>query len=66
MQQMPKPYDVWQAASLLVGLYGDEAIGYAVTRRHRHQVERDQTGKETWQLIEFQIKHLIGKSPLRI
>ncbi len=33
-QRQPKNYDAWQAASLLVGLYGANAGDYADDRRY--------------------------------
>ncbi len=63
---MQTRYDVWQAASLLIGLYGHQALGYAITRRDALRTEGDVAGSETWDLIRFKIEEmedLHGKLP---
>jgi hypothetical protein len=63
---MQTRYDVWQAASLLIGLYGHQALGYAITRRDMLRAEGDVAGSETWNLIGFKIEemeNLHGKVP---
>ncbi len=63
---MQTGYDVWQAASLLIGLYGHQALGYAITRRDTLRAEGDVAGSETWNLIRSKIEEmedLHGKLP---
>ena len=57
-------YDIWQAASLLVGLYGEEAAPYAAARGEHHHLEGDMTGAATWSLIATEIEDLLRLSPL--
>ncbi len=55
---MQTRHDVWQAASLLIGLYGLQALGYAITRRDTLRAEGDVAGSETWNLIRFKIEEM--------
>lgn len=51
--------DVWQAASLLVGLFGSEASEYAANKTTRCLATHDLAGAATWSLIESQIDLLL-------
>lgn len=55
---MQTHYDVWQAASLLIGLYGRQALGYAIMRRDTLRAEGDVAGSETWNLIRFKVEEM--------
>ena len=55
---MQTHYDVWQAASLLIGLYGRQALGYAIMRRDTLRAEGDVAGSETWNLIRFKVQEM--------
>lgn len=55
---MQTRYDVWQAASLLIGLYGRQALGYAIMRRDTLRAEGDVAGSETWNLIRFKVEEM--------
>ncbi len=59
-------YDIWQAASLLVGLYGEEAAIYASARGKHHHLEGDLTGAATWGLIATEIAGLLQEAPLAL
>lgn len=52
-------HDVWQAASLLVGLFGRDAGTYAAEKLARCVAERDLGGVTTWSLIGAQIDLLL-------
>ena len=61
--RQPKDYDAWQAASLLVGLYGDSATDYANGRRTRERQSGDWTAMRTWDLILSEIERLLSAAP---
>ncbi len=61
--QSPTSYDVWQAASLLVGLLGADAISYAGGRASAASETDDPAAGKTWQRIACQIEHLLGTAP---
>lgn len=63
-QCQPSTYDVWQAASLLIGLYGTEAVDYAAQRRKDLDDRGDRTGATTWGLILSQIERVLRAAPL--
>ncbi len=56
-------YDAWQAASLLVGLYGPKAADYANGRRERVRQNGDLVAARTWDLIVSQVEHLLHGAP---
>lgn len=60
---LPSRDDIWQAATLLIGVYGREAMEYADTRRTEQQACGDSAGAETWTLIVSQIEHLLRDAP---
>jgi len=51
--------DAWQAASLLVGLFGSDASAYAADKSARCLATDDLAGATTWSLIESQIDLLL-------
>jgi hypothetical protein len=55
----PKAQAAWQAASLLVGLFGREAGDYAAEKLLRCLAANDLDGATTWSLIESQIDLLL-------
>ena len=61
--RQPKDYDAWQAASLLVGLYGDSATDYANGRRTRERQSGDWMATRTWDLILSEIERLLSAAP---
>ncbi|HDH03267.1 MAG TPA: hypothetical protein ENH15_03380 [Actinobacteria bacterium] len=63
---MQERYAVWQVASLLVGLYGTHAIGYANIRRGERIAEGDHVGMETRDRIMSKIRELLNGSPAQI
>jgi hypothetical protein len=61
--QRPTSYDVWQAALLLVGLLGADAMSYAGGRCSAASETDDPATGKTWQRIACQIEHLLGTAP---
>ena len=59
----PSRDDIWQAATLLIGVYGREAAAYADERRNERQDNGDQVAAETWTLIVAQIEQLLQIAP---
>ncbi len=59
----PSGDDIWQAATLLVGVYGRDAMEYADGRRSERQEHGDMTAAQTWHLIISQIEHLLQGAP---
>jgi len=59
----PSREDIWQAATLLIGVYGREAAAYADGRRSERQEYGDHTAARTWHLIASEIEHLLGTAP---
>jgi hypothetical protein len=62
-QRQPKNYDAWQAASLLVGLYGNSAADYANDRRTRERQSGDWMATRTWDLIVTEIERMLLAAP---
>ena len=62
-QRQAKGHDAWQAASLLVGLYGESAAEYANARRRRVQQNGDLVATRTWDLIVSEVKRLVKAAP---
>jgi hypothetical protein len=62
-QRKSTTYDAWQAASLLVGLYGPKAVDYANGRRERVRRNGDLAAARTWDLIVSQVEHLLHGAP---
>lgn len=60
---MPSRDDIWQAATLLVGVYGRDAVEYADIRRSERQELGDTEAARTWHLIISQIEHLLQNAP---
>jgi len=52
-------HDAWRAASLLVGLFGNDASNYAAEKLARCLAAHDLPGATTWSLIESQIQSLL-------
>ena len=61
--RQPKDYDAWQAASLLVGLYGGSAANYAIDRRTRERQSGDWMATRTWDLILCEVERLLSAAP---
>ncbi len=55
---MTKDHDVWQAAALLFGVYGDRAVDYATTRMEALRSEEDSGEFETWAQITDKLREL--------
>lgn len=53
-------HDAWQAASLLVGLFGIDAGSYAAEKLAVCLAARDLAGATTWSLISSQIDLLLS------
>lgn len=62
-RHLPASYDAWQAASLLVGLYGPNAARYADDRRAQVQQTGDWVATKTWDLIVSEIERLLRTAP---
>lgn len=60
---MPSRDDIWQAANLLIGVYGRDAVEYADGRRSEQQEIGDLAAAQTWHLIVSQIQHLLQDAP---
>lgn len=60
---MPSRDDIWQAATLLIGVYGRDAVEYADDRRNERQEHGDDAAAQTWHLIISQIEHLLQGAP---
>ncbi len=60
---MPSHDDIWQAATLLIGVYGRDAVEYADDRRSDRQEHGDMAAEQTWHLIISQIEHLLQGAP---
>lgn len=52
-------HDAWQAASLLIGLFGSDASNYAAEKMASCMATRDLVGATTWNLIASQIDLLL-------
>lgn len=61
--EAPSRDDVWQAATLLIGVYGRDAMEYADSRRSERQESGDVAAAQTWNLIATQIEHLLQVAP---
>ena len=61
--RQPSNDDVWQAASLLIGVHGRDAVEYAVQRINHLDDRGDRMGVTTWALILTQIEDLLRGSP---
>ena len=59
----PSHDDIWQAATLLIGVYGRDAVEYAGDRRSERQEHGDNAAVQTWHLIIWQIDHLLRAAP---
>ena len=59
----PSHHDIWQAAALLVGVYGSQAVDYATERKNRLHRENDFAGTKTWGRIVDQIVSLLHAAP---
>ena len=59
MVRTPLANDAWQAASLLVGILGNDAGNYAAGRLARCMATRDLAGATTWSLIESHVDLLL-------
>ncbi len=55
--------DIWQAATLLIGVYGRDAVMYADHRRGERQELGDLDAAGTWNLIACEIEHLMRTGP---
>lgn len=61
--QRPTSFDVWQAASLLIGLLGADAVPY-VGGRYSATSETDEPDvAKTWQRISCEVEHLLSTAP---
>ncbi len=61
---MPSSNDIWQAASLLIGVYGEEAVDYANGRGSALRRTGDLAAAGTWDLIASQIERLLQTAPV--
>ena len=59
----PSSDDIWQAATLLIGVYGRDAVTYADDRRSERQEHGDLDAARTWNLIAFEIEQLMHTAP---
>jgi hypothetical protein len=59
----PSSNDIWQAATLLIGVYGQEAVAYADHRRDEQHRLGDFDAAETWSLIVSEIEQLMRTAP---
>ncbi len=59
----PSSDDIWQAATLLIGVYGRDAVTYADHRRSERRELGDLDAARTWNLIACEIEHLMGTAP---
>ena len=59
----PSHHDIWQAAALLVGVYGSQAVDYATERETKLRQEKDFAGTKTWGRIVDQIVSLLHAAP---
>ena len=64
-QPGPSNLDIWQAASLLIGVYGGKAGDYAGEQRDRLDDLGDRSGAMVWQRIQARIEALLDYAPLR-
>ena len=62
-QRQPSNVDIWQAASLLIGVYGCQAADYATQRRDRLADGEDRPGAMIWELIFSRIEVLLHYAP---
>jgi hypothetical protein len=58
----PNDQDIWRAALLYVGLYGDEAMEYAYDQCSQ---EYSLDKQETWERIMSKISELLDSDPSR-
>jgi hypothetical protein len=61
---VPSRDDIWQAATLLIGVYGRDAMEYADCRMNERQEHGDAAAAQTWHLIISQIEHLLEGAPV--
>ena len=61
--EKPSRDDIWQAATLLIGVYGRDAMIYANHRRSEQEEIGDSDAARTWHLIISQIEHLLQSAP---
>ena len=61
---MAEDRDIWQAASLLIGLYGTEALDVAAARLSEVGSEGG-TDRQTWDRIVVKVSELLCTSPSR-
>ena len=59
----PASDDIWQAATLLIGVYGRDAASYADSQRVVQEDLGDFDGAHTWTLIASEIDQLIRAAP---
>jgi len=59
----PSSNDIWQAATLLIGVYGRDAVAYADHRRSERQEDGDIAAAQTWNLIVAEIEQLMRIAP---
>ncbi len=59
----PSSDDIWQAATLLIGVYGRDAVTYADHRRSERRELGDLDAARTWNLIACEIEHLMRTAP---
>ena len=55
----PSNDDIWQAATLLIGVYGRDAVTYADHRRSERESIGDADAAQTWNLIASEIEQLM-------
>ena len=59
---MPEETDIWQAASLLVGLYGSKALDVAAERLSELE-EEESTDRQVWDRIIVKVNELLCSGP---
>jgi len=64
-ETQPSSDDVFQAAALLVGVFGHKATGYAAEQRNRLDLCGDGPGAMVWELILSRIEVLLHHAPPR-
>lgn len=60
---LPSRDDIWQAATLLIGVYGRDAAHYADGRRSEQEEIGDSDAARTWNLIASEIEQLMQRAP---
>lgn len=65
LEIQPSSDDIFQAAALLVGVYGPQAVDHAVQQKDHLDGRGDQPGVMVWELILSRIEVLLHYAPPR-